>query len=310
MRLALGASGAPGRDRVVDVAAQCAQHLTSLGGLCVRSTRRADLSHVSVARLSGCVSTGLSGRARRCGDRGGEVPDPLGHRGREPDAAVGAREVGAEDVVGVDLAPVRHRAGDPVEAEAARREAHEVVQPQRPAGVLLDPRRAGRSRSRSGSCPCAARPGCRRCRPGRATRLPAPTTQTQFCLWLITMRRPEPNEPAHGRTSQRRALVANRRVRVAGLQRAGLRQAVAGLEPDDRRPGPGAGLAVDRPGVAVQRVQPALRLRDVCRRPRWPAGRRRDHGRHCDSDRHPPAHHAVPLSSTGQRRPHGRTLVA
>ena len=51
--------------------------------------------------------------------------------------------------------------------------------------------------------------------PWATTRLPAATTQTQFCFWLITMRRPEPDRAGTGRTSHRWAVVANSRVRVA-----------------------------------------------------------------------------------------------
>src|SRR3954447_5554608 len=71
---------------------------------------------------------------------GREGPDRGRHRGREPDAAVGGLVVRAEQVVRVDLPPVRLVRRDLVEPDTARREPDEVVQVQtRPVGVLPDP---------------------------------------------------------------------------------------------------------------------------------------------------------------------------
>ena len=172
------------------------------------------------------------------------------------------REVGAEQEVRVDLRTGRAVLRDLVEADPAGREPGEAVQPQASAGVgvVADP--GGPTALRAGG----VGPGPQVARVVHDAALgqdPAVgPDQPHPVLGLADHDPPGPCAVARHRSGgaahRRRAVQPGPGGRG---QRAALRQPVGGLEADHPGAGPRAGAAVDRTGVAAERVQPALRLR-------------------------------------------------
>ena len=196
---------------------------------------------------------------------------------------MGLGQVGAEHPVGVDLGAVGPDGGDPVEADAAGREPHEVSSQTSPlawCSAGSGPR--GRSRTRRW-----------RARPGRARRVvddpalredPPRADQPDPVLALA-----DHDPAARARVGRHRAAVAApggvgvQPVPGAGVQPAALRQPVAGLEAEHRRAGvgpitPSTGPASQPSGLRRRWARSAHAVPEV---PAAGAGERqhqRDHG--------------------------------
>ena len=193
----------------------------------------------------------------------GEVQMRCGHRGREPDAAVGrwrgwCRGCSRRGSGG----RWTWRAGSGGSRSRRARSARSC-----PATATRwcssSPARPGRSRTRCGSCPLRSSPGLSTMPPCATTRLPARDQPDPVLLLADHDASPEPDAPAPG---VRRTLGVRRR--TAASRVAALNEPVCAIAwrdwkrmIADRVQVPG--LAVDRSGVAVQRVQPPLPLRDV-----------------------------------------------
>ena len=136
----------------------------------------------------------------------------------------------------MDLGAVGAVLRDLVEADAARREPREVVQPQAAAGVAVvaDLRRPGRTWRPSGRCRRAGSAGCRRCRPGRRRRRrTAPATRSSG-VWLITMRRPD--VPPRGRAGRSQRTCRSAYSRDCASRSSASRSAPAGWRPGSGSP--------------------------------------------------------------------------
>ena len=138
-------------------------------------------------------------------------------------------------------------------------EPDEVVQVQPAAvGVLPDPGRPAALRAAVVRSRPAGTRGLSMMPPWRTTLPRASISQTQFCDWLITIRRPlagpgrhRPDVTALGRRGHQP------RVR-RGVKEPFCAEPVGRLEPDGGGLGHRADLAVDRPGGTAELVQPGL----------------------------------------------------